>query len=89
MTNNTKTAKAPKTLKIRVWENLQLLTLALTIFGQVVVRFDWALYAQMIWLAANVLALSRDFVLHRPMADIVKNACLTALTAGLVISFFI
>ena len=84
-----KTNKVTKTRKIRVWENLQLLTLALTIFGQVVVRFDWALYAQLIWLAANVLALTRDFMLHRPAADIVKNACLTALTAGLVISFFI
>lgn len=70
-------------------ENLQLLGLGLTIIGQVLVRFDLALVAQSIWLAANVIALGRDFYLYRPVADKIKNACLTALTAGLVISILI
>ena len=70
-------------------ENLQLLGLGLTIIGQVLVRFDLALVAQLIWLAANIIALGRDFYLGRPWADKIKNAALTALTAGLVISILI
>ena len=70
-------------------ENLQLLGLGLTIIGQVLVRFDLALVAQLIWLAANLIALGRDFYLERPAADKIKNACLTALTAGLVISILV
>lgn len=70
-------------------ENLQLLGLGLTIIGQVLVRFDLALVAQSIWLAANVIALGRDFYLERPAADKIKNAALTALTAGLIISILI
>ena len=75
--------KEEKTTKILVWENLQLLALAGTIVGQIVVGASF-LIAQGIWLAANLLSLVRDFVLHRPIADKVKNACLTALTAGLI-----
>ena len=70
-------------------ENLQLLGLGLTIIGQILVRFDLALVAQSIWLAANVIALGRDFYLERPWADKIKNAALTALTAGLVISILV
>ena len=68
---------------------LQLLGLALTIVGQVLVRFDLALVAQSIWLVANLIALGRDFYLYRPAADKIKNAALTALTAGLVISILV
>ena len=74
---------------IKFVENLQLLGLALTIVGQVLVRFDLALVAQLIWLAANIIALGRDFYLYRPVAGKIKNAALTALTAGLVISILI
>ena len=74
---------------VKLVENLQLLGLGLTILGQVLVRFDLALVAQSIWLGANVLALGRDFYLERPWADKIKNAALTALTAGLVISILV
>ena len=74
---------------IKFVENLQLLGLALTIIGQVLVRFDFVLLTQIIWLAANIIELGRDFYLYRPVADKVKNAALTALTAGLIISMFI
>ena len=74
---------------VKFVENLQLLGLALTIVGQVLVRFDLALVAQSIWLAANVIALGRDFYLYRPVADKIKNAALTALTLGLVISILV
>lgn len=74
---------------IKLVENLQLLGLGLTIIGQVLVRFDFILLTQVIWLIANLIALGRDFYLERPAADKIKNACLTALTAGLVISILI
>ena len=74
---------------VKFVENLQLLGLALTIIGQVLVRFDLALIAQLIWLAANIIALGRDFYLYRPAADKIKNAALTALTLGLVISILV
>ena len=74
---------------VKFVENLQLLGLALTITGQVLVRFDLALIAQLIWLAANVIALGRDFYLYRPVADKVKNAALSALTLSLVISILL
>ena len=74
---------------VKFVENLQLLGLTLTIVGQVLVRFDLALIAQLIWLAANIIALGRDFYLYRPWADKIKNAALTALTLGLVISILV
>lgn len=74
---------------VKFVENLQLLGLTLTIVGQVLVRFDLALVAQLIWLAANIIALGRDFYLYRPAADKIKNAALTALTLGLVISILV
>lgn len=75
--------KDRKETKIVVWENLQLLGLAMTIIGQVVIGGSYLL-GQTIWFAANILALFRDFVLQRPLADKIKNACLTAITFGLI-----
>lgn len=73
-----------KTTKIKVWENLQLACLFGTILGQILVG---GLYfvAQSIWLACNILALVRDFILHRPIADKVKNAGLCGVTIALII----
>lgn len=74
---------------VKFVENLQLLGLALTIIGQVLVRFDLALVAQLIWLVANIIALGRDFYLYRPVADKIKNAALSALTLSLIISILV
>lgn len=73
-----------KSRKIAVWENLQLVCLFGTILGQVLVG---GLYfaAQSVWLSCNVLALVRDFVLKRPMADKVKNAGLCGVTIALIV----
>lgn len=83
----TKTNKPRK--HIKVVENMQLLGLALTIMGQVLVRFDLALTAQTIWLVANIIALGRDFYLERPWADKIKNAALTGITTALIISLIV
>lgn len=84
MTNPHDIQEQKKTTNLVVWENLQLLCLFGTILGQILVG---GLYfvAQSVWLACNVLALTRDFVLHRPMADKVKNAGLCGVTIALIV----
>lgn len=76
-----------KTTQEFIWENLQYLVLAMTIVGQVVTNVPvWGiLAAQSVWLIANIIATIRDFTLRRPIADKVKDACLTGITIGLVI----
>lgn len=67
-----------------VVENLQLLGLALTIMGQVIIGSSY-IAGQGLWLVSNLIAIFRDFYLHRPMADKVKNITLTGITLGLVV----
>lgn len=71
-----------------LWENLQYIGLALTIAGQIVIGPLWLL-GQTFWLIANIISVSRDFILHRPHADTVKDICMTALTVGLIIASFL
>lgn len=66
-----------------VWENMQLVVLALTIAGQMFVGGAY-LIGQGLWCAANVVTVVRDFVLYRPMADIVKDCAMTAITIVLI-----
>lgn len=77
-----------KNLKVTVWENMQLLTLMGSICGQVTIGMSFLL-GQGLFLAANIIALTRNFVLHRPVADKVKDGCLTALTLGLIIAYLL
>lgn len=72
-----------KTLARKVWENLQYLNLALTIGGQCLIGASY-LVGQTAWLIANLIAVARDVVLHRPAADIVRDVAMSALTAGLI-----
>ena len=72
----------------KVWENLQYLNLALTIGGQVIIGGSY-LIGQGAWFIANVIAVARDVVLKRPAADIVKDTCMTALTAGLIVFYLL
>lgn len=84
MRQDVKQLKDKKKTSTLVWENLQLLGLALTIFGQVTIGASYLL-GQSVWWVANLLALVRDFVLHRPPADKIKNAALLAITTGLIV----
>lgn len=81
------TQTVEKTTAEKVWENLQYIVLAMSIAGQVLTNIPtWGiLIAQSVWLIANVIATVRDFKLKRPMADKVKNGCLTGVTVGLVV----
>lgn len=72
----------------KIWEQLQLVVLALTIVGQCVVG-AWFLLGQGIWLVSNAIALIRDFKLGRPHADKIKNASMTAITVGIISSYLL
>lgn len=72
----------------KVWENVQLLALALTIAGQIVVGPSYII-GQALWFTANLVSVVRNFMLHRPVADKVKDTALLALTAGLIVAYLL
>lgn len=77
-----------KTTARKIWENLQYLNLALTIAGQVVIGGSY-LIGQGVWLIANLIAVGRDITLKRPMADLVRDVAMTALTVGLIVFYLL
>lgn len=68
----------------KVFENLQYATLILLLVGQCVVGSSFYI-GQGVYLAANLISVVRCFVLHRPMADKVKDCCCLGLTIGLLL----
>lgn len=91
MTNTTQqTAKEKKNNNLwkNIWTQAQFLNLSLTIVGQIILGANY-LFGQLIWLAANCIAVIRDIVLKRPFADIVKDVAMSALTLGLIIFYLL
>lgn len=72
--------------RTKVWEEMQLLVLALTIIGQCIVG-GFFIIGQSLWCVANTIALIRDFKLQRPYADKVKNATMLAITIGIIVGY--
>lgn len=64
------------------------IVLALLIIGQCVIRSSYV-GGQFVYFAANVISVSRAFILDRPRADKVKDICCTAITTGLLLLFFL
>ena len=69
--------------KEKFFESLMYLVLVLLIVGQCTVGSNF-LIGQSIYLSANIIAVIRNFVLHRPMADKVKECLCMAITIGLI-----
>ena len=67
----------------KFFEVLNYLVLMLLIAGQCVVGAT-CMIGQFIYLAANVISVSRCWVLKRPVADKVKDCSCTAITSGLI-----
>lgn len=67
----------------RFVENLQYLTLALLIIAQCTVSNSFWI-GQTIYLIANLVSVSRCFLLNRPTADKVKDVACLAITLGLM-----
>lgn len=66
-------------------ENAAYLALCMTIAGQIV-STQSVLAAQIIWLAANVINITRDYVLDRPKADKVRDWTLCGITGGIIVA---
>lgn len=79
----TRTNSDTRTTARVIWENAQFFVLALTIAGQMFVGVAFFI-GQGLWAVANIISVIRDFVLHRPIADIVKDSAMTAITIALI-----
>lgn len=64
------------------------MVLAILIIAQCVIRSTYV-GGQFLYLAANILSVSRCFVLQRQKADKVKDICCTAITIGLLGLYFL
>jgi len=72
----------------KVWAIVGYLCIVFTLIGQIVMGGSYIL-GQACFMVSNVLFLTRTFCLKRPLADKVKDVCFTAVTAGLIIWYFI
>lgn len=72
-----------RTISRVIWENAQFFVLALTIAGQMFVGVAFFI-GQGLWAVANIISVIRDFILRRPVADIVKDSAMTAITIALI-----
>ena len=90
MTNNVITKEEKKVRRMMkvdsFFTNLQYLTLASLIVAQCVVGKAF-LIGQSIYLFANLISVARNFVLHRPMSDKIKDVACTAITIGLILYY--
>lgn len=67
----------------KFFETLNYLVLMLLILGQCTVGSNFII-GQSVYLGANIIAVTRTFVLKRPMADKVKDCCMLGITCGLL-----
>ena len=67
----------------KFFEALNYLVLMLLILGQCTVGSNFVV-GQCVYLGANVIAVTRTFVLKRPTADKVKDCCCLGITCGLL-----
>ncbi len=72
----------------KVFENLQYVVFVLLILGQVTIGKSYLL-GQGLYLTANVISITRCFILKRPNADKVKDGGCTLVTMGCLLSTLI
>lgn len=70
------------------WEVIGYCTLALSIVGQIAVGYIY-IVAQFVYLAANGISAVRSFALNLPTANKTKDCTFFAITAGLIIIYFV
>ena len=74
--------------KETLWENIGFIALGLCVFGQVAIGWFF-IPAQIAYLIANVINVSRTFILKRPLADKVRDITFVCITiAVLAIKIF-
>lgn len=67
----------------KFFENLNYVVLMLLIIGQCVIGGNW-MVGQLVYLTANLISVSRCWILKRPIADKIKDCSCTAITLGLI-----
>lgn len=82
-TENTNTNTNEKTKIETIFITLNYVVICLLIVGQCIVGSDFMI-GQCTYLGANIISVSRCFVLKRPMADKIKDCSCTAITVGLI-----
>ena len=70
--------------KNMVWEIVGYINLMLCIIGQITVGY-WYLFAQFVYLSANIIGIIRGFKIGLPMANKVKDITFTGITISLII----
>lgn len=70
-------------MKEKFFESVGYIVLISLIVGQCTVGSNFMI-GQGIYLFANLCSVIRSFILHRPMADKVKDCTCTAITMGLI-----
>ena len=75
-------------MKIKIFENVLYISLALMLIGQIVIGGNY-IWGQILYLVANTINLARTFAMKRPLADKVKDSCCFAVTLGLIILWVI
>lgn len=66
------------------WEIINYFCLIGLIVGQITVGYVY-MFAQVIYLICNTITLIRSIKLQLPPSNIVRDACFTAITIGLII----
>ena len=67
----------------KFFENLNYIVLMLLIIGQCAIGANWVV-GQCVYLTANVISVSRCWMLKRPAADKIKDCACLAITLGLL-----
>lgn len=67
----------------KFFENLNYIVLILLIVGQCTIGANWVV-GQCVYLTANVISVSRCWILKRPSADKIKDCACLAITLGLL-----
>ncbi len=75
-------------MKEKMIENAQYLVFILLILGQVTIGKSY-IVGQSIYLFANIISITRCFLLSRPTADKVKDMGCTVVTIGCLATTFI
>jgi len=68
----------------KLWENLGYLNLALCLFGQITIGWFF-MTAQFAYLIADTIAVVRNFVLRRPLADKVRDIAFWVIAIGIIV----
>lgn len=66
------------------WEIINYFCLIGLIVGQITVGYAY-MFAQIVYLMCNTITLIRSIKLRLPPSNIVRDACFTAITIGLII----